>query len=165
MLLAREAHWHCLWLDTACPDLVPLRKGTSLPHPEVSDRHGWCGREGLPSPGAPLPSSGDTIPEEQLRVSWVSVVLFSCAGCHQAATKRFFMTDLMTQHVQHRLRALTFPTPCLRGWDLPTLYPWRLGTSAESGVYLCPPPLLTEVLRPKEARKAARMMQGLRKMG
>lgn len=47
-------------------------------------------------------------------MSWPSAVLSACAD--QAATKHFYVTDLMTQHVEQSLRALTFPTPCLHGW-------------------------------------------------
>lgn len=100
MLLVGEAYWRYLWLDTAHPNLVPLSKGTSLTLPKttLTGMPRWR-REGLPSIEAPLHFSSDTIPEEQLRVSWLSAVLSACIVCHQTATKRFYMTDLMTQHV------------------------------------------------------------------
>lgn len=171
VLLVREANWHYLWL-TDYPDLVSLSKGTSLTHPKraLTSMPHWR-REGLPSTEPPLHFSSDTIPEEQLCVSWLSAVLPACTVCHQTATKRFDMTDLTTQYVQQRLWALTFPSPCLHGWV--TCPRFILGgcRHLQSLGHTCDllqgreQPLVTEVLRPKEARKAARMMQGLRKMG
>lgn len=97
MLLVREANWHYLCLDTACPDLIPLSKGASLTHPKraLTGMPLWR-QEGLPSIEAPLHFSSDTISEEQLCVSWLSAVLSACTVCHQTATKCFYMTDLMT---------------------------------------------------------------------